>query len=129
MNEELTITNYMKYKRQLMGSMLALTIIVSGSTVFAADTHPGTTTKAHLFKNQVKMKSNESDGKVDLKDANGKDLETNDDKTASSTRMRGTKSLESDKTMHVKSTTDKKRKNIKVHKNSGDKTASSTKSI
>jgi hypothetical protein len=129
MHEELTITNYMKYKRQLMGSMLALTIIVSGSTVFAADTHAATTTKTHLFRNQVKMKSNESDSKVDLKDANGKDLETNDDATttphATSTRSHSGSS----KKITTKSATDKKVKTMKVHKNNGDKTASSTKNM
>jgi hypothetical protein len=131
MHEELTITNYMKYKRQLMGSMLALTIIVSGSTVFAADVHVATATKAHLFRNQVKMKSNESDGKVDLKDANGKDLETNDDATttASSTKIHGVKNTKSDMKKIPKSTTDKKVKTVRVHKVKENKTASSTKSL
>jgi hypothetical protein len=131
MHEELTITNYMKYKRQLMGSMLALTIIVSGSTVFAADVHTATTTKAHLFRNQVKMKSNESDGKVDLKDANGKDLETNDDATttASSIRMHGVKNTKPEIKKTSTTTTDKKVKTMRVHKAKENKTASSTKSL
>jgi hypothetical protein len=120
----------MKYKRQLMGSMLALTIIVSGSTVFAADVHTATTTKTHLFRNQVKMKSNESDGKVDLKDVNGKDLETNDDATTtSSTKMHMVKNTKSDMKKTLKSTTDQKVKTKKVHKTKEDKTASSTKSL
>lgn len=120
----------MKYKRQLMGSMLALTIIVSGSTVFAADVHTATTTKTHLFRNQVKMKSNESDSRVDLKDANGKDIETNDDATtiASSTKMHGAKNTKSHKKNTLRSTTDKKVKITKPNKEE-DKTAISTKSL
>lgn len=114
-----------------MGSMLALTIIVSGSTVFAADVNTATTTKAHLFRNQVKMKSNESNGKVDLKDANGKDLETNDDATttASSTRMHGVKNTKPEIKKTSKITTDKKVKTTKVHRTKEDKTATSTKSL
>ncbi len=129
MHEELTITNYMKYKRHLMGSMLALTIIVSGSSAFAADTYTATSTKSHMFRNQVKMKSNESDGRVDIKDANGKDLETNDDKTVSSIKMHGTKNSESNKTMHRKLATDRKEKVMRIYKNHKETTASSTKSI
>ncbi len=119
----------MKYKKQLMGSMLALTIIVSGSSAFAADIHPATTTKAHMFRNQVKMKSGENDDKVDLKDVHGKDIETNDDATttlqATSTRSH----LESHKKTTTKFTTGKKVNRMKLHKYNEDKTASSTRNM
>lgn len=113
-----------------MSGMLALTIVVSGSTVFAADTHAATTTKAHSFRNQVKMKSNENDTQVELKDANGKDIETNDDAMtpASSTRMHGTKNHKSDINKSPK-TTDKKVKMMRTHKGKEGAIASSTKKI
>lgn len=110
----------MKYKRQLMSGMIAFTIIVSGSTVFAADMHVSTTTKTHLFKNQIKMKSDQNEAKVDLKDKNGKDIETNDDTTTISTRTHGTKNSLSDV---------KKTKIMRIHKAKENKNASSTKSL
>lgn len=69
----------MKYKRQLMGSMFALALLASGTSVFAADI-PVTGSKMFQQTHQVKMKSGASnDGIIDAKDANGKDLETKDD--------------------------------------------------
>lgn len=114
-----------------MGSMLALTIIVSGSTVFAADAHSATTTKAHLFRNQVKMKSNESDGKADLKDINGKDIETNDDATilASSTRIQRVKNTKPEIKKTATTTTHRKIKRTKVHRDKENKTTSTTRSL
>ncbi len=47
----------MKYKRQLVSSMLALTMMVGVNTSFAADV-TATATKTHQVKNQLKMKDN-----------------------------------------------------------------------
>jgi hypothetical protein len=69
----------MKYKRHLMGSILAFTIMVGGSSVFAADVNIESSTKLHQIKNQVHMKSSKSNGKVDAKDGKGNDIETQDD--------------------------------------------------
>ncbi len=69
----------MKYKRQLVSGMFALTLLVTGSSAFAADI-PVIGSKMMQQTNQVKMKSGVSkDRIVDAKDANGKDLETKDD--------------------------------------------------
>ena len=68
----------MKYKRQLMSGMFALALLASGTSVFAADI-PATGSKMFQQVNQVKMKSSSSEGILDAKDKNGKDLETKDD--------------------------------------------------
>jgi hypothetical protein len=70
----------MKYKRQLMSGMFALALLASGTSVFAADI-PTTGSKTVQHTNQVKMKSSSSDGVIDAKDKNGKDIETKDDTT------------------------------------------------
>jgi hypothetical protein len=74
----------MKYKRQLVGSVLAFTMMVGVSSAFAADA-VATSTKMHHVKNQIKMKDDNRDGKIDKKDANGNDLEEKDGTKASST--------------------------------------------
>ena len=52
----------MKYKRRIMTSMLALTLLTSGSTVYASDFEGG---KISEFKSQVHMRSKEKDEKDD----------------------------------------------------------------
>lgn len=117
----------MKYKRQLLGSVLALTIIVSGSAAFAADAPASTTPKAHSFRKQSAMRSEKSDGKVDDKDANGKDIETNDD----AVMMGGATSTKPHSNLHKK-TSIKHRFDKKVKKGRGaheEMRASSSKSL
>lgn len=91
----------MKYKRQLVSGIFALALLASGSVVFAADI-PVTGSKATQHTNQVKMKSDSSDGIVDAKDKNGKDLETKDDVVKKVTTIKHKKSV---KTHKVKMTT------------------------
>lgn len=52
----------MKYKRQLVGSVLAFTMMVGISSAFAADA-VATGTKMHHVKNQIKMKDDSRNGK------------------------------------------------------------------
>lgn len=91
----------MKYKRQLMSGMFALALLASGTSVFAADI-PVTGSKMVQQTHQVKMKSDSSDGVVDAKDKNGKDLETKDDMVKKVATVKHKKSV---KTHKVKATT------------------------
>ncbi len=117
----------MKYKRQLLGSVLAFTIIVSGSAAFAADAPASTTPKAHSFRNQSAMRFEKSDDKVDDKDANGKDIETNDD----AVMMGGATSTKPHPNLHKKTLIKHRsmKKTKKGHGSSEDMTASSSKSL
>ena len=83
----------MKYKKQLVTGMFALTLLASGVSAFAADI-PTT--------NQTKTVSNISHyAIVDAKDKSGKDLETKDDMVKKVKRVKHAKSM---KTHKVKTT-------------------------
>ncbi len=56
----------MKYKRQLMGSMIALAIFMSNSPSFDLEDSVSTS-KVPQYVNQVKMKSEVNEGKVDVR--------------------------------------------------------------
>lgn len=79
----------MKYKRQLVSGMFALALIASGTSAFAADIHTKGS-KATQQTNQIKMKQNSSNGIVDAKDKNGKDLKRKDDVEKKSTTTKKT---------------------------------------
>lgn len=95
----------MKYKRHVATGVLVFSLLAGGVSAFAADM-TASTTKINQYTNQVRMKSstkqdkldsldtsstkkfnrtkhrvknNSVDGKVDAKDATGKDIETIDD--------------------------------------------------
>lgn len=98
----------MKYKRQLVSSMLAFTMIAGISSAFAADI-ASTSTKVDQVKNQIKMKDDNRDGKIDKKDSKGNDLEEKDStKSSASILKKGHK------------------KGYKVHRNHKEKVVSTT---
>ncbi len=66
----------MKYKRQFVSGMLAISLLTTGTTAFAAETavRPSKVSQ-HL--NQVKMKS-ENSSTAEFKDADGKRIKNKD---------------------------------------------------
>ena len=79
-----------------MSSMFVLALIASGTSVFAAD-EPVTDSKMVQQTNQVKMKSVKSDGVMDMKDKNGKDIEMKDDTAKKVTAVKHKKSAKTHK--------------------------------